>query len=140
MVGRYAYHLTRHRQDAEDLAQETLLKVWTVADRIPADPDHRRAWLFRVCRNTYVSGLRKRRLPQLHITNAMAGRLADPTAGFEDRVELEALAGSFPGRLPLVFRLHIIECRPLTETARELEISRRTATRYWGSIRDQLAA
>lgn len=138
MARRYALHLTRHRQEAEDLAQDTLLKVWRIADRIPADADHRRAWLFRVCRNTYVSSLRKRRHPQCSIDRADAPAIADPRGSFEGEAELEALAASFRAPVAETFRLYVVQDRPIAETARVAGISRRTATRYLASIRARL--
>lgn len=138
MVRRYALHLARHRQDAEDLEQETLLKVLLAADCIPAAADHRRAWLFRICRNTWVSSMRRQR-PRHHTTDLMYAYQSNPSSsGFEGKAELEAVAASFPAQLAQVVRLHSVEDRPLTETARCLGISRRTATRQWSAIQDHV--
>ena len=45
---------------ADDLAQETLVKAWTKLASFEKG-SNLKAWLFTILRNTYFSGLRKRR-------------------------------------------------------------------------------
>lgn len=52
--------MTRHRQDAEDLVQDTYLKAVRGMDRY-RDEAGCRAWLFRILTNTYIDLYRKRR-------------------------------------------------------------------------------
>ncbi|RYD21169.1 MAG: RNA polymerase sigma factor [Verrucomicrobiaceae bacterium] len=56
--------LTRHRQDAEDLTQETFLRAWNKLHRFdPAQP--LLPWLFTLARRQSIAALRKRRpLPE----------------------------------------------------------------------------
>ncbi len=56
------------------------------------------------------------------------------TAREEQAVMLEALASSLGSPLDEVFRQHIIDGLTLTETARRIDLSRRTVTRYWHDI------
>ncbi len=50
MIFRLAYSYTQNRTDAEDIMQETLLKLYT--ERKPfASPEHRRYWVTRVAVN-----------------------------------------------------------------------------------------
>lgn len=55
---RYALVLTRDRDRAEDLVQETLVKAIAKADTWQPSTDMR-PWLFRIMHNTHVSGLRR---------------------------------------------------------------------------------
>lgn len=50
MVFRLAYSYTRSRADAEDVMQETLLKLYT-AKKPFESPEHRRNWVLRVAVN-----------------------------------------------------------------------------------------
>lgn len=56
--------LTRHRQDAEDLTQDTFLRAWSKFHRYdPAQP--LLPWLFTLARRQSIASLRKRRpLPE----------------------------------------------------------------------------
>ncbi|MDX6645863.1 MAG: polymerase sigma-70 factor, subfamily [Miltoncostaeaceae bacterium] len=47
----YLVRLTRDRQRAEDLLQETLLRAWRRADELTGDARSLRPWLFTVARN-----------------------------------------------------------------------------------------
>lgn len=55
---RYALVLTRDRDAAEDLVQETLVKAIAKADTLRPDSDLR-PWLFRIMHNIHISGLRR---------------------------------------------------------------------------------
>lgn len=58
--------LTRHRQDAEDLTQETFLRAWRKFDRfdptLPLLP-----WLFTMARRLSIAALRKSRKPPVEL-------------------------------------------------------------------------
>lgn len=53
-----ALTLTAHKDRAEDLVQDTLLKAWTSRDSFTLG-SNLRAWLFTIMRNTFFSNLRK---------------------------------------------------------------------------------
>ena len=55
---RYALVLTRNRDAAEDLVQETLVKAIAAADSWDRD-SNLRVWLFRIMHNTHISAVRK---------------------------------------------------------------------------------
>jgi RNA polymerase sigma-70 factor (ECF subfamily) len=48
----YFLRRTADAEDAADLVGETLTQAWRVADRVPADPEAARMWVFGVARNT----------------------------------------------------------------------------------------
>jgi RNA polymerase sigma-70 factor (ECF subfamily) len=57
----YLFRLLRNVDDAQDLAQEVLVKVYQVLDRY--DPQYRfSTWLFRVAQNAAIDQIRRRRL------------------------------------------------------------------------------
>jgi len=60
-----AVRMTRHRQDAEDLVQETCLRAYRFLGQL--DDERRcRAWLFRILTNTFINLYRKaQRTPEM---------------------------------------------------------------------------
>ena len=68
MIFRLAYSYLQNRADAEDVMQETLLKLFTAEEDRPfASPEHRRYWVVRVavneCRRLLRSPWRRRTGP-----------------------------------------------------------------------------
>ncbi|MEV4352334.1 sigma-70 family RNA polymerase sigma factor [Actinoplanes sp. NPDC049596] len=53
---------TASGQSAEDLLQETMIRVWRHLDDLPAEPGHARRWLFIVARNVAIDAVRRRRV------------------------------------------------------------------------------
>jgi RNA polymerase sigma-70 factor (ECF subfamily) len=83
-----ALRLTRSREDAEDLAQETIVRAYGAFDRF--DGSNFKAWALRILTNLYINRYRQRqRTPQ--------------SASLEDEGVLEpvALEGQEPDRLLL---------------------------------------
>ncbi len=57
----YLFRLLRSADDAHDLAQEVLIKVYQVLDRY--DPQYKfSTWLFRIAQNAAIDQIRRRRL------------------------------------------------------------------------------
>ena len=54
-----AYRLTRNAEDAEDLVQETYFKAYKHYDKFEAGTNLK-AWLFRIMKNTFINGYRKK--------------------------------------------------------------------------------
>jgi RNA polymerase sigma-70 factor (ECF subfamily) len=54
-----ALRLTRNTHDAQDLVAESVTRAWAALDSL-GDPAQLRAWLFRIMRNAFVSGLRRK--------------------------------------------------------------------------------
>ncbi|MBV9122916.1 MAG: sigma-70 family RNA polymerase sigma factor, partial [Planctomycetes bacterium] len=55
---RWLFHLTHHRQAAEDVAQETFLKAFASLSSFRAGTNFR-AWVFRIAFNTFVNEQRE---------------------------------------------------------------------------------
>ncbi len=54
-----ALRLTRHGADAEDLVAESVARAWAAIDTLE-DRARFRPWMFRILRNTFISGQRRR--------------------------------------------------------------------------------
>jgi len=56
----FAWSLSHNSADADDLVQDTLTKAWTHRDKFERGTNLR-AWLFTILRNTYYTGVTRRR-------------------------------------------------------------------------------
>ncbi len=67
-----ALRMTRNREDAEDLAQETLAKAYAAFHQFRPGTNFK-AWIYRVLVNTYINHYRRRRrAPQMRSWEEMA--------------------------------------------------------------------
>ncbi len=57
-VFQYSYLMCGHREDAEEVAQETLLKVFQSFKQL-REPEHVKAWVFRIAKNACMMRRRK---------------------------------------------------------------------------------
>ena len=85
-VRRFAYALTRHAADADDLVQTTLERVLT---RPMPDDVELVKWMFRVCRNIWTDDLRSRKVRREAVADLVADVELD--ASTEDRVAAQAM-------------------------------------------------
>jgi RNA polymerase sigma-70 factor (ECF subfamily) len=81
---RYSLRLTRNGADADDLYQETLLKAFKAFDRLEAASNHR-AWLYRICTNTFLSSRRK-----LNRIEALDDEVPIAAPSFDHAAQLDA--------------------------------------------------
>ncbi|GEO42896.1 RNA polymerase sigma factor [Skermanella aerolata] len=80
---RFALVLTRNRDDAEDLVQETLTRAIAAVDSFQPGTDLR-VWLFRIMSNTHVNTLRKRQ-----VRDAARASLPDPVVEATQSLHVE---------------------------------------------------
>ncbi len=57
-IFQYSYMMCGHREDAEEVSQETLLKVFESFDQL-REPERVKAWVFRIARNMCLMKRRK---------------------------------------------------------------------------------
>lgn len=105
---RYAYLLTANHADAEDLAQQTLLKAYRSWSRV-TDSDSPTAYLRRTLTNTYLSQRRPRARRAELLTDAPPERGVAPSGGPEDRMVLWPHVRSLPPRQRAVVVLRYYE-------------------------------
>jgi RNA polymerase sigma-70 factor (ECF subfamily) len=80
---RYCRHLTRSPWDAEELAQDALLRAFATLGQLGEAPANPRAWLFRVASNLWIDRVR-RRAPELPLSDEATDVVAsDPRASRE---------------------------------------------------------
>ncbi|HYS39654.1 MAG TPA: sigma-70 family RNA polymerase sigma factor [Pseudonocardiaceae bacterium] len=89
---RYLLRLTLgDRETAEDLLQETLLRAWRNIDRLPADLESARPWLFTVARNHAIDIARARKVRPAELSTMDVSRIAAPADAVEQLVAAETV-------------------------------------------------
>ncbi|HWE60327.1 MAG TPA: sigma-70 family RNA polymerase sigma factor [Chloroflexota bacterium] len=58
----FLYGMVGNREQAEDLAQDTLIKAYEAMERRRSGQEFSAGWLFRIARNTAIDALRRKRL------------------------------------------------------------------------------
>ena len=90
VVFRTARILTHSDADADDLAQETMLKAFRAIDQL-APRSNPKAWLMTILRNTHVDRLRAQHPAELTLDdNVVAGSEADPPPDWGDAEQVLA--------------------------------------------------
>jgi RNA polymerase sigma-70 factor (ECF subfamily) len=95
---RHAMRMTRHRQDAEDLVQETFMRAWTAFHGFTPGTNIR-AWLRRIQLNAFITRYRKdQRQPAILVADAADSGSPRPAAG--NPGSTPSAEESFLSRLP----------------------------------------
>jgi RNA polymerase sigma-70 factor (ECF subfamily) len=135
-IFRLAQTITRNREDAEEVSQDSFLRAFRHLDTFRGDSRFY-TWLTRIAINQSLMKLRTRRLRELHFdgvvtseNNYFSAEVADERPTPEQRywqAELHRILASAMGELPLTIRevLHLREVRGCSteETARMLGLS-----------------
>ena len=120
---RYAFLLAGNHADAEDIAQQTLMKAHRSWSRI-TDSDSPTAYLRRMLTNTYLSQRRPKRLRLELLTDAPPEPCHAPVGGPEERMVLWPHVKSLPPRQRAVIVLRYYEDLTEQEIADALGCSR----------------
>jgi RNA polymerase sigma-70 factor (ECF subfamily) len=123
-----AVHLTRNREQAGDLVQETYLRALRFAHRFERGTNLR-AWLFQILRNTFLTFYRLRaREPALAADGVpewdapVFHDAPDPTgAQVEAHTDLERALARLPAEFRMILLLAEVEGLPLEEVARVMD-------------------
>jgi RNA polymerase sigma-70 factor, ECF subfamily len=83
---RYFLRIGCPARQAEDLVQETMLRVWDRADRYDPGRAHASTWIFTVARNLRLDSLRGERRPEPE-SEALLSALPDPSDGADLMLE-----------------------------------------------------
>ena len=127
----YAFHLCGDAAQADELVQETFMKVWLHRHRIPhvLRFDH---WLFTIARNQVFDMLKdmaresafRRRIAEL--LEPGANPVEDRVLSRENEVRLQEALDKLPPRQKLIFTLSRHQGMKHEEIADRLQISRHT--------------
>lgn len=137
----YSFLICGHREDAEEVAQETLLKVFANFDQL-REPERLRAWVFRIAKNFCLMKRRKSAFaPEVELSldelrpardggDGAAIEIADWSALPEDAAsdaELRGVLDTAIRELPEIYRavflLRDVEELSTEETAQVLDVS-----------------
>jgi RNA polymerase sigma-70 factor, ECF subfamily len=108
-----------HRQAAEDLTQETLLRAWRSLDTLNADVSTLRPWLFTVARRLAIDSFRARRARPVATENTDPDELPSTDDTFERMLTAETVRRALP-RLSPEHQQVLVEIYYRGRTAREI--------------------
>ena len=129
----YSWLMCGRPEDAEEVAQETLLRVFASLEQL-REPEHVRAWVFRIAKNACLMQRRKSIFAPSHEISTDELPPADEPSGAELppdreylRSELKAVLDRIIAELPVNYRsvvvLREIEELSTEETAQILDIT-----------------
>jgi RNA polymerase sigma-70 factor (ECF subfamily) len=98
-VWRFAFHLTHNRFTADDVTQETFLRVFRAIGTYRGGQSKFSSWLLRIARNSATDLYRRTRREDLREDPAASGKTPVAASGPEDRVRIEAAIRRLPDDL-----------------------------------------
>lgn len=101
---RYCRHLTRSPWDAEDMAQETLMRAFVSLALLDQPPNSPRAWLFRVASNLWINRTRQAR----ELPSGLAGEPETAAAASEEPRATREAAGTLIAQLSPQERVAVV--------------------------------
>ncbi|MBL0386678.1 sigma-70 family RNA polymerase sigma factor [Tumebacillus sp. ITR2] len=136
-VYRVSYHLTGHRQDAEDLAQDSLLKVCRNLHSYRGDCAFQ-SWVYRICLNTQRDAVRKKK----NVSLVEIQESSSTSEGFEGTLSLKLSVQKLLKDLPeldrQIFILRFEQDLSVKEVAQMLEMKEATVKTRLFRLRDRL--
>jgi RNA polymerase sigma-70 factor (ECF subfamily) len=126
LLYRVAYHLTGNAQDAEDLLQDTYLKLWLKRDDLTKEAETQ-AYLVTLMRNLFLD---QRRLKRIN-TSADLDKAEPPDEQCLDRQidsrdeasQMEGLIRQLPERDGNIVQMHLVEGRSYKEIEQDTGLS-----------------
>jgi RNA polymerase sigma-70 factor (ECF subfamily) len=137
---RWMYRLTRHRQTAEDLTQETFLKAYARLQSFQAGTNFH-AWVFRIGFNTFANHRRDNARVRESLPEQVEARRDGPVEEAMDRESmrlLQAAVHRLPEELRTAFLLRVQEDLSFREIAGVLSLTEETARWRVYKARQQL--
>lgn len=111
-----ALRLTRNRQDAEDLIQETYLKAFAHYQSF-TEGTNLKAWLFRILKNAFINSYRHRKVEPAEVAYGGPESTVEDRGGSEETPEQEMLSGTLDGAVARAIRSLPEEFRIVVELA-----------------------
>ncbi len=149
------YRMVRDREEAEDLAQETFVRVFNNIGRYDSQWKFS-SWIFKIANNLAIDALRRRKLKTVSIDGAPDALTADETEASsiqlasedpdpEERLEaaelgdeIEQAIGELRPEYRTAILLRHVEGRPYEEIAQIMEIPLGTVKTYIHRARGEL--
>jgi RNA polymerase sigma-70 factor (ECF subfamily) len=103
-VYRFALYLSGSPAQAEDIASETFVRVWTIRNTIRSQSV--KAYLFTIARNLHVDG-RRREARHVELPERLSDPAPGPEAAAQGREELEAVLAALQ-ELPEIDRAALL--------------------------------
>ena len=124
---RVGYHLTGNAQDAEDLLQDTYLKLWQKRDDLREEAITE-AYLVTLMQNLYKDQRRLKRIDTSedidnHAEPPDEQSLAQMTEAKDEAQQMEKLMGELPEREGQILRMHLVEEKSYEEIERDTGLS-----------------
>ncbi|MFK7970197.1 MAG: RNA polymerase sigma factor [Bacteroidia bacterium] len=128
---RLYYHVRRmlgNHDDADDVLQNTFIKVWKALDRFRGD-SKLHTWLYRIATNEALTALEKRKrrsfqdLETLEDNAAYSKRQESETIGSEIEAKLDQAILGLPDRQKAVFNLRYFDEMPYEEMSNVLGVT-----------------
>jgi RNA polymerase sigma-70 factor (ECF subfamily) len=133
-VYRYLFWLTECSQQAEDLAQETLVRAWRHLDRF--DPrGSLRAWLHRIAHREFLRSVRRETPTSLWDVEELA---APEATAFTEAIALRQILRKLPSQQREAVLLHDLEGYSSSEIALIVGAPASTVRRRLAQAREQL--
>lgn len=130
-IFQYSFLMCGQREDAEEVAQETLLTVFEKIDQL-REPEHVKAWVFHIAKNACLMMRRKSIFaPHEEVSLDESGRQIGDSGELPDKGvlrhelhdQIRAAIRALPPMYRAVFLLREIEELSVSETARILDLS-----------------
>ncbi|MBQ4483430.1 MAG: sigma-70 family RNA polymerase sigma factor [Prevotella sp.] len=126
LLYRVAYRLTGNAQDAEDLLQDTYLKLWQKRDEL-ADEAVTQAYLVTLMRNLFLDQRRRKRIDtsaDIDKTEPPDEQSLDRQIDTRDEAEtMELLIRQLPERDGNIVQMHLVEGRTYDEIEQNTGLS-----------------
>ena len=137
---RLAQRITLNREEAEDVVQETMIKVWNVRDEWQTI-DSIEAYSLKICRNLAIDKTRAKANENLSLDDGMAEGHERPDTSYEaspehqaivrDKVEqVKRLIEALPEKQRSIIKLRDFEGKPYKEIAEILGITEQQVKVY----------
>ncbi|MDP1809500.1 MAG: RNA polymerase sigma factor [Actinomycetota bacterium] len=136
---RLAFRLSGSRGDAEDIVQETFIKLWRALPAADTDLPFK-PWLYKIAVNTSLSHLRKKNRGQtvdLDATDNLI-QLGDFAGVSTDNIDAQTAIDRLPLDYRRIFLLRAVEDLAFADIADILDIPEATARTRFKRAKDQL--
>jgi RNA polymerase sigma factor (sigma-70 family) len=136
---RLARRLSRNREEACDLVQETFLRAARAPERIPPGPTSEEAWLVRVLVNLFRDSWRRTSVRSRYQATLAPGGEGNPESAYVVRLAVQAALARLDARRRAIVVLHELEGESAEAIARLLGVTAVTVRWHLFRARKELA-